>query len=307
MIKTSNFRAMAAMLAAILAASVLALVAAVERAEAAFPGTAGAIAFDRSANGTIDIYRMNADGFGQTKLTDAPGFNTEADWSADGTKIAFVNQSGTSDIWTMEADGSGETDVSNAPGGFDTQPAWFPNGKKIAFVSNRDGGTKDVYALTLNASGQPIETTRLTSFRDDLQGISVSPSGKKIAFARNGVIYVMNAAPVSATNRPKKLTDDPMSNSFGPDWSPSGKKITFTSARTGDREVFTMNADGTRETNITKDAATDDQGPAYSPDTKKIVFRRNFSEIWRMRADGSSAVQLTTGSGDGNPSWQPLP
>ena len=300
--KTSDFRAVAAVLAAILAAGVLALVAVAEPAEAAFPGTAGAIAFQRSANGTIDIYRMNADGFGQTKLTDTPGFNTEADWSADGGKIAFVNGS---DIWTMNADGSGETAVSNSPG-LDNQPAWFPNGQKIAFVSNRDGGTKDIYVLSLNASGQPIETTRLTSYREDLQGISVSPSGKKIAFARDGEIYVMKPAPVSATNRPEKLTGNAATDA-DPDWSPGGKRMIFMSDRTGDREIFAMNADGSRETNITRNAATDDQVPVYSPDGKKIAFRRNFSEIWRMRADGSSAVQLTTGSGDARPSWQPLP
>ncbi len=71
----------------------------------------GARAFT-SARDSLDnfnVYRMNADGFGQTRLTDAPGMNRGPSWSADGTKITFPNATDLAvpgEIFEMEADGS---------------------------------------------------------------------------------------------------------------------------------------------------------------------------------------------------------
>jgi hypothetical protein len=95
----------AAMVAAALAASLLVLAVATSPAEAAFPGSNGAMAFDDSSQ----VFRMNSDGFGQTKLSDAAGNNFQPDWSADGKKIAFTSSSGNSEVYWMDSDGSGET------------------------------------------------------------------------------------------------------------------------------------------------------------------------------------------------------
>ncbi|MGH6784739.1 MAG: TolB family protein, partial [Sphingomicrobium sp.] len=76
--------------------------------EAAFPGANGKIAFysDRAFLGS-DVYTMNADGGGATRLTFGGG--QAPAWSADGTKIAFRDGSVTGDIWVMNADGSAQT------------------------------------------------------------------------------------------------------------------------------------------------------------------------------------------------------
>ena len=74
-----------AMMAAVLAASLLVLTVATKPAEAAFPGSNGAIAFGDGSQ----VYRMNSDGFGQTKLSDAAGTNFQPDRSADREQIAF--------------------------------------------------------------------------------------------------------------------------------------------------------------------------------------------------------------------------
>ncbi len=59
-----------------------------------FPGTGGAIAFSTAQDGfpNVDTYCMNADGFGQTRLTDQPSPNFNPSWSADGKKIAYQSQ-----------------------------------------------------------------------------------------------------------------------------------------------------------------------------------------------------------------------
>jgi uncharacterized repeat protein (TIGR01451 family) len=63
---------------------------------------------------------MNADGTGQTRLTNDPGGDGSPAWSPDGTKIAFARSS---QIWVMNADGSGQTNTSLPSG---TDPDWQP-------------------------------------------------------------------------------------------------------------------------------------------------------------------------------------
>jgi Tol biopolymer transport system component len=104
---------------AVLVACSVAAVAKLEPAKAAFPDKNGKIAFSTitlDGSEAEQIYSMNPDGSGVTKLTGLPGENTDPDWLADGQKIAFRNDfcSGdpyeggvcTKDIYVMNADGS---------------------------------------------------------------------------------------------------------------------------------------------------------------------------------------------------------
>ena len=89
------------------------------------------IVFESGRDGQSEIYVMNANGSGQTRLTHSGG-NYMPKWSPDGSKIAFVSPGG---ISVMNADGSNLTQIeTNA-----AHPAWSPNGNKIAFDSQRSG------------------------------------------------------------------------------------------------------------------------------------------------------------------------
>lgn len=114
---------------------------------------------------------------------------------------------------------------------------------------------------------------------------------------------------------PKRLTN--VKDAY-PDISPDGKKIVFMSNRTGNWEIFVMNAEfpanadeNARETGLTQltNNQADDIVPVWSPDGKKILFvseRDNDSEIYVMNADGSDQQRLTHQPGvDGHPHWSP--
>jgi Tol biopolymer transport system component len=321
------------LLASLLAASLLAPVASAQTVGAnSFPGTGGAIAFT-SARDSVDnfnVYRMNADGFGQTRLTDAPGMNRGPNWSADGTKITFTNATDLAvpgEVFEMGADGSGERNLTNSPGN-DGASAYSPANNKFAFASDRVGGQFDVYLTTLGTDGQTTGLTRLTTSDAFDSSPAISPDGKRLLFAsdRDGDwdIYVMRLAPEGPRNVPVKLTKNTRLDPNGPpsmydqypEWSPDGTQIAFASDRTGNFEVYRMKAapEGTknRPVNLSKSPASTDVDPAWSPDGKKMAFSTNRdgnSEVYRMRAtDGANQTNLTNNPAlDFQPAWQPLP
>ena len=85
------------------------------------------IAFTSRRDGNREIYVTNADGSGQTRLTDNPYSDQDPSWSPDGTKIAFVSErlgAGT-DIYVMNADGSDQTRLTDNTVN-DLDPSWGP-------------------------------------------------------------------------------------------------------------------------------------------------------------------------------------
>ena len=319
-----DLRRVAALLAAFLAAMVLVPVAGAQTVgTSSFPGSTGAIAFvsERDGAENFDVYRMNADGFGQTRLTDESGVNLSPSWSADGTKIAFTNAAGfgaNGDVFQIGADGSDPRNLTEAPDTNDGAPAYSPANDKFAFVSTRAGGQSDIYLTTLGPDGQTTGLTRLTTGNAQDIGPAISPNGRKLAFQsdRDGDfdVYVMKLAPEGPRNVPVKLTRNAVFD-FTPDWSPDGAQLAFASERSGNREIWRMKAlpEGRRNkpVNLSNNPASD-QDPTWSPDGRKIAFvtdRDGNSEIYRMRAtDGAGQTNLTNNPAlDFQPAWQPLP
>jgi hypothetical protein len=83
------------------------------------------IAFTSNRDGNADVYIMNADGTGQTRLTNDSESDSQPSISADGTKIAFTStRDGNEEIYVMNADGTGQTRLTNKSAwGFDGQPS----------------------------------------------------------------------------------------------------------------------------------------------------------------------------------------
>jgi Tol biopolymer transport system component len=127
-----------------------------------------------------DIWKMNADGSGQTNLTNTTD-NIEAFpvVAPDGSRIAYLfGWYGGFEIYTMKPDGSERTPITSRE--FDWLPAWSPNSKTIAFSSLRGGG---VNIWVVNRDGSDLR--QVTQFGSDRVAISpvFAPDGKQIAFS----------------------------------------------------------------------------------------------------------------------------
>jgi hypothetical protein len=216
--------------------------------------------------------------------------------------IAFSSSrepnSGGNDLWVMGSDGSDPVKLTDHPGP-DSQPAWSPDGSRIAFRSYRDpiGG---IWVVDADGSNTANLITANTSFSNP----AWSPDGSRIAFTRHSDIWVMNS---DGTN-PVRIVDSDTSSGGHPTWSSDGSRIAFWTNRDGDAEIYVVNSDGSNPVNVTNHPANEFT-PAWSPDGSQIAFesyRDGNSEIYVMDANGSNPVRLTDDPAwDRDPAWSP--
>jgi TolB protein len=280
-------------------------------------GRDGRIAFWDFMTG--QIYAVNPDGTALAQLTHVAQGQTAADpaWSPDGRHIAFDSDlSGAVRLWIMDANGRHAHMVAgDRPTTADFLPTYTPDGRRLVFT-RCVGSACAIYSIRVDGT-HPRALTRLHHDVFDIHA-SVSPDGRQIAFARfgaNGIIaqvYVMRADGSGA-----HAVTPPALEGLAPDWSPTGKLITFTS--NSDRpggNVYVMHPDGTGIRRLTSTQFPHNSfQSAYAPQADRFAFasdRRypNFccNDLFVMRSNGTRQTLVHTGlTGVLNPSWGTAP
>ena len=184
------------------------------------------------------------------------GINSGAAFSPDGKFLYLtISQGGTPNIFRMTPDGQSLTSITDGPGGaMNVEPAVSPDGTKIAFSSDRSGRPM-VYTMDTNGTG----AKRITFAGKYNSTPTWSPDGKKIAFAGyendHFDIFSINIDGTQLTRLTKATridTSKPATNE-DPTFSPDGRHIMFISDRSGTKQLYIVNPDGTNERRLTYD------------------------------------------------------
>lgn len=232
------------------------------------------IAFSSARNGRGNIYTMNIDGTDIKRITSpAQGDDSFPMWSWDGTKIAFnstrddptCSPTGLlckNEIYVMNADGSDVRRITlNAAD--DYYPTWASDGRRLAFVSERDGRPQ-IY--TMNVDGSNV--VRITNSAGSDTWPAWGPDGARIAYTsdrdtddKHPEIYMMLANGAGSV----RLTVHHLPN-YMPSWAPDGRRLAFVTQRDGNNEIYMMTVDGPPRppVRLTNNVG-DDLNPAWSP------------------------------------------
>jgi len=240
--------------------------------------------------GFTDIWVMNGDGFNQVNLTPtgANGNNVheyQPTWAPSGTQIAFVREipgeviSEQADIFVMDVD-SGTSDATNVTGtdASEIDPAWSPDGTKIAFAGVRNSGFEIV---TMDPDGKNELILTGDGFDGDDRAPDWSPDSTKVVFIKQSQIggccepweiWAVNGDGTGNTN----LTNHP-SDDMGPSWSPDGTEISFTS-----------NRDATQDEPFRTDIYVLAAPSTLPPPAGLAVMTTSESGVRRLTRDGGS-------------------
>ena len=209
---------------------------------------------------------------------------------ADGGKIAFSLDD---EIYIIDDNGKNLRRLTNHPA-WDSKPAWLPDGRHIAFNSDRD---KDIHIYTMDLAGKNIKRIMDSNGRP-----AISPDGQWIAQTPAGFLLLVS---IDGLERKAIHWGRPQGAVNMADWSPDGKRIAFTiRIPKVMNDIYVIDITGDNLRRLT-DHPWQDLEPAWSPDGQWIAFWSNRDRdiaVYLMEADGANPKRLANGT---SPAWSP--
>jgi TolB protein len=184
----------------------------------------------------------------------------------------------------------------------DSEAAVSPEGRRIAFVSERDGN-EELYV----ADASTGEVVRLTRNQRPDRRPAWSPDGRDIVW-QGGPPGAADLFVMRATGARKRLLVGGPGDDVDPAWSPDGARIAFSSTRSGSRQLWAAAAGG-GEPELLAQIPGRTHAPAWSPGGRRLAFMRESggdTDVWMLELSDGTTRKLTRGAPrDSRPDWSP--
>ena len=252
------------------------------------------------------------------QLTTGP---SGAAWSPDGSELIYSMQGS---LWRQRPEAREARQLTEGPG-YDYQPDWSPDGRRVVYASYRD----DAIELRLLDLESGTSAALVANGAVNIEP-RWSPDGRRVAYtssAHDGLwhVFVVDVVEAGARGEPVRISEERDSGLpryyyhkkdqyLSPTWSPDGKELILVSNRDhiwgsgGFWRVDARPGGGARE--IHYEETNWKARPDWSRDGRRVVYAsylgRQWHQLWLMTADGGDPLQLTYGEFDATaPRWSP--
>jgi Tol biopolymer transport system component len=189
----------------------------------------------------------------------------------------------------------------NTPQGPNRQAAWTSDDKEL-IVANGGSVTTGLWRIPVagDTPARPFSILAGKAYQP-----AAAPSGNRLAYAHdfnNGNIWSVHVRPDGKTGVPVQTIVSARSSWVWPNaFSSDGRKVAFESNRSGPRELWTANADGSDPTFLIGNAEFATGSPTWSPDGRWIAFdarKDRKVDIYAVSTDGGTLQHVTHGATD---------
>jgi tricorn protease len=289
-----------------------------EAKEAQFAPSGGSVAFVRGpgswsrrgyrGSSNDDIWVSRPDGANPIRVTTFDGQDSYPSFSPDGRKLYYVTEQGSkpgcANVVCVPLNSNG------APAGSPTRVTTHDddtvrrarvsgNGEWIVYecgadlwvTSTKSGAPPRKLAIEVNADDKS-NTERTVTFTRDVTEYALAPDELHAVIVVHGQLFLTK---VPQGGKATRLTEHAYADS-NPTWAPDGKKVLFSSDRSGTTELYVLEADDTEHPEFTKahkfkttrltNTAGEETGASFSPKGDKIAFVRE-GKLWLMKPDGT--------------------
>jgi tricorn protease len=289
-----------------------------------------------------DIWICRADGTNNRRLTNFNGQDTSPMWSQDGQWIYYVSEEAKGERGELLPVGAGSVSARmaapasifrrDAAGKSTPQQITFHKDDSVRlarisakadaegrqwivyecgpdlWVVSTQGGEPRKLAIEIHADDK-VNTEKTVTFTQGASEFALSYDERHVAFVVHGEIFMMPIAGGKAI----RLTDSPAYD-HGIAWSPDSKKIIFTSDRSGQEDLYLLEADDPEQHDFVSahkfkvrqltNTPEPEIGVSFSPDGKKVSFLRA-GKLWTMNPDGSDLKTIVNDVDVFDYDWSP--